>query len=151
MKEVHWALHRVRKDTAPGQDQVGAEMMMADCMADVWLNLFQVCWEFSIVLSVWKESIVVPVPKQARGVYEVNHFHGVSLSSIVCKTMCMVLNVRLSTVAEEEGLIAEEQGGFQKMRGCRDQVLSLVLLGQMEIEGIDGSIYRLLQSLWQNR
>ena len=41
--------------------------------------------------------------------------------------------MRLSTVAEEEGLIAEEQGGFQKMRGCRDQALSLVLLGQMEM------------------
>ena len=61
-----------------------------------------------------------------------DNFRGVSLSSIVCKVMCMVLNVRLSTVAEER-LIAEEQGGFRKMRGCRDQVLSLVLLGQMEM------------------
>ena len=58
---------------------------------------------------------------------------GVSLSSTVCKVMCMILNSRLSGVAEEEGLIAEEQGGFQKQRGCRDQVLSLVLLGQMEM------------------
>ena len=52
-----------------------------------------------------------------------------SLSSTVCNVMCMVLNNRLSGVAEEEGLIAEEQGGFRKQRGCRDQVLSLVLLG----------------------
>ena len=112
MEEVPWELHRVRKDTAPGQDEVGAEMMMADCLADVWLNLLQVCWEFSIVLSVWKESMVILVPKkQARGVCEVDNFCGVSLSSIVCKVMCMVLNVKLSTVAEE-GLIANEQGRF---------------------------------------
>ena len=45
----------------------------------------------------------------------------------------MVLNNRLLGVAEEEGLIAEEQGGFWKQRECRDQVLSLVLLGQMEM------------------
>ena len=45
----------------------------------------------------------------------------------------MALNMRLSMVAEGEGLIAEEQGGFRKMRGCRDQVLSLVLYGQMEM------------------
>ena len=44
----------------------------------------------------------------------------------------MVLNNHLSSVAEEEGLIADEQGGFRKRRGCRDQVLT-VLLGQMEI------------------
>ena len=33
----------------------------------------------------------------------------------------MVFNNRLSEVAEEEGLIAEEQEGFWKQRGCRDQ------------------------------
>ena len=54
---------------------------------------------------------------------------GYHCESIVCKFMCMILNMRLSTVAEEEGLIAKEQGGLRKMRGCRDQVLSLVLLG----------------------
>ena len=63
----------------------------------------------------------------------VDNFRGVSLSSTVCKVMCMILNNRLSGVAEEEGLIADEQGGFRKQRGCRDQVMSLVLLGQMEM------------------
>ena len=29
----------------------------------------------------------------------------------------MLLNARLSSVAEEEGLVAEEQGGFRKQRG----------------------------------
>ena len=77
---------------------------------------------------------MVPVlKKHAKGVCEVDNFRGVSLSSTVCKVMCMVLNNRLSGVAEEEGLIAEEQGGFRKQRECRDQVLSLVLLGQMEM------------------
>ena len=44
-------------------------------------------------------------------------------------TECEVVNGR----RPEEGLIAGEQGGFRKMRGCRDQILSLVLLGQMEM------------------
>ena len=67
---------------SPGQDEVGADMMMAECLADVWLNLFQVCWEYSIVPSVWKESTVIPVPKkQVRGVCtrEVDDFRGISL------------------------------------------------------------------------
>ena len=45
----------------------------------------------------------------------------------------MILNARLSDVAEENGLIAEVQGGVRKQRGCRDQVLTLVLLGQTEM------------------
>ena len=47
--------------------------------------------------------------------------------------MCTILNARLPLVAEEDGLIAEEQGGLHKQRGCRDQILSLILLGQMEM------------------
>ena len=78
--------------------------------------------------------------EEMRGVCEVDHFRGVSLSSIVYKVMCMILIVRLSTVAEE-GLIAKEQGWFRKMRGCtvcRDQVLSIVLRGQMELKKSSG-------------
>jgi hypothetical protein len=52
----------------------------------------------------------------------------------------MLLNTRLSSVAEEEGLIAEEQGGLRKQRGCREQVLSLVLLGQMEMIKKEGGM-----------
>ena len=46
----------------------------------------------------------------------------------MCDTECQ------TDVAEGEGLIAEEQGRFRKQRGCsRDQVLTLVLMGQTEI------------------
>ena len=40
---------------------------------------------------------------------------------------------RLSGMVKEKDLLAKEQGGFQKERGCRDQGLSLVLLGKMKI------------------
>ena len=43
MEEVQWALQKVKKDAAPGQDDIGAEMMMTDCLLDVWVTLFQVC------------------------------------------------------------------------------------------------------------
>ena len=60
-------------------------------------------------------------------------FRGISLTSTVSKVLCTVLNNRLSSLAEEEGLIADEQAGFRKHMGCRDQLLTLVLLGQLEI------------------
>ena len=53
--------------------------------------------------------------------------------STVSKVLCMILNARLSDVAEENGLIAEEQDRFRKEKGCRDQVLMLLLLGQTEM------------------
>ena len=64
---------------------------------------------------------------------DVNNFREILLTSTVSKALCMVLNNCLSIVADEEGLIVDAQGGFMKQRGCRDQVLSLVLFGQMEM------------------
>ena len=82
----------------------------------------------------WRESVVVPVPKkQVRGACDVNTFRGISLTSMISKVLCKALENRLSCVVEEKGLIAEEQGGFRKGRGCGDQVLSLVLLGQTQM------------------
>ena len=132
--EIEWAMHKVKKDAAPGKDGIIMSMMLADGLFDVWSALFEVCWEYGMAPSAWKESLVVPVPKkQSKGTCEVNTFRAISLTSMVSKVLCTILNTRLSLVAEEDGLIAEKQGGFRKQRGCRDQILSLILLGQMEM------------------
>ena len=133
-EEVSWALNVVKKDAAPGLDGVVMEMMLTERLLEVWVALFRVCWERERVPTMWRESVVVPVPKkQVRGACDVNTFRGISLTSMVSKVLCKVLENRLSCVVEEKGLIAEEQGGFRKGRGCRDQVLSLVLLGQTQM------------------
>ena len=89
-EEVQWALERVRSDATPGQDGIAVEMMKADCLLGVRVVLFQVCWEYGLVPSAWKESLVVPVPKkQAKGACDVNKFRGVSLTSTVSKVLCM--------------------------------------------------------------
>ena len=36
-------------------------------------------------------------------------------------------------VVEERKLVAEEQGGFRKGWGCRDQILTLMLVGQVQM------------------
>ena len=96
-----------------------------------WVKLFNVCWKFGVVPSLWKHSIIVPIPKKRmRGVCDANNFRGISLTSLVCKIMCMVLNKRLTTFLEAEGISVDEQGGFRSGRSCRDQILSLLLIGQ---------------------
>ena len=36
-------------------------------------------------------------------------------------------------MVEEYKLVVEEQGGFRRGRGCRDQIVSLILLGQAKV------------------
>ena len=36
-------------------------------------------------------------------------------------------------MVKEYNLVVEEQGGFRRGRGCRDQIVSLILLGQTKV------------------
>ena len=47
--------------------------------------------------------------------------------------MCMIVKERLALVVEEKKLVAEVQGGFRKGRGCRDQILTLMLVRQVQM------------------
>ena len=62
-EEVLWALTKVKKDAAPGPDGVEVQMMLAEPLFKIWLSLFEVCWEYGMVSSMWNESLVVPVLK----------------------------------------------------------------------------------------
>ena len=76
---------------------------------------------------------MVPIPKRSRsGVCKTEDFRGISLLPVAYKAMCSIAQNRLVHVVEERKLVAEEQGKFRKGRGCRDQLMTLVLLGQVK-------------------
>ena len=60
-------------------------------------------------------------------------YRGISLTLVAYKAMCCVVHRRLLDMVEEKQLMAEEHGGFRKGRGCRDQLMTMVLLGQMKV------------------
>ena len=45
-------------NAAPGPDDVGVQMMLAEPLFEIWLSLFEVCWEYGMVPSMWNESLV---------------------------------------------------------------------------------------------
>ena len=70
---------------------------------------------------------------RVKRVCDPNNFRGISLTSLVGKVICMVLNNWLANVLEAEGILANEQGGFRSGRSCRDHILSLLLIGQSTV------------------
>ena len=81
-------------------------------LVDCWYELFKLCWE-GMVPSIWKQSVVIPVPKKrSKGPCVTDDFRGITLVSIPYKTMCMIVKERLALVVEERKLVAEDQGGF---------------------------------------
>ena len=59
--------------------------------------------------------------KKVRGVCRMDEFRGISLVPVAYKAMCGIIQERLTQVVGERNLVAEEQGGFKRGRGCRDQ------------------------------
>ena len=55
-----------------------------------------------------------------------------SLVSASYKVMCSIIHGRLAEVVEGSNLVAEEQGGCRRGRGCRDQLLSPGAVGTDE-------------------
>ena len=120
-QEVVWALGRLKGKAAPGKDGLTAEMINNIILVDFWHELFKLCWKEGMVPSIWKQSVVIPVPKKrSKGPCVTDDFRGISLVSVPYKAMCMIVKERLALVVEERKLVAEEQGGFRKGRGCRD-------------------------------
>ena len=79
---------------------------------------------------------MVPVPKKkGKGICEVDNFCSIALVSVVYKVMCSVVQERMVQIVNGEKLLAEEWrgGGGWRGRGCRDQILTLTLLGQMRV------------------
>ena len=45
-------------------------------------------------------------------------FQGISLVFVPYKVMCSIIHRRLTQVVKGRNLVAEEQGGFRRGRGC---------------------------------
>ena len=130
---VQALLGRLKQKAAPGRDGLSTEMVCCDVLVDFWWSLFNWCWRNGMTPSEWRKNVIVPVPKKRRsGACVVDDFRGIALVSVVYKAMCSIVHQRMTQVVEEKQLLAEEQGGFRKGRGCRDQVLTLTLLGQIK-------------------
>ena len=169
-KEVVLALGGLKRRVAAGRDGLTAEMVSCDISLDIWWCLFNWCWKFRMIPTVWRKSVVVPIPKkQKSGPCRVDEFRGISLVAVLYKALRSIVQKRMMEVVEENGLVAEEQG-FRRGRGCRDQVLTLMLLGQIKAHsrrgmfakenvhtsddiscwGVNGRFLRFVRALYKN-
>lgn len=78
-------------------------------------SLFNVCYSKGIVPSEWEKCIINPIPKS--NTQDKKHpmsYRGIALVNTMYKLYCRVLNQRLSTCAESNSKLEDEQNGFQK-------------------------------------
>lgn len=75
----------------------------------------------------WSRGLIFPLfkggPPEARS--ETGKYRGITLLSIIDKTYTSILNDRISSWVERNGILNDEQAGFRKGRSTVDQVFIL--------------------------
>ena len=140
-EEVEEALKRVREKAAPGEDGIMVGWLRNRVVGDFVFKLCSRCFESGQMPEAWQRGIILPIPKKrTRGPPDPNLYRGISLLSAVYKVFCTVMKSRVEAYVEGENLLCEEQNGFRKGRGCIDNILMMVLMGNKCVQ-LNGSMF----------
>ena len=95
-----------------------------DCLK-ILLQLFNIIWLSGKIPFLWKEAIVVPIPKPNKDLSDPTNYRPIALTSCLCKTMERMVNDRLVWVLESKKLISKFQCGFRKDQSTLDHLVRL--------------------------
>ena len=151
MKELKNALKKMKTKKAPGPDGITGEMLkhLWACSRAVFLKIFNHSWMKGVVLSVWKEAIVIPVPEKGKDKKNPRSYRPISLLSCVGKLLERMVNRRLINHLESNNVLSPTQTGYRKHRRptclpCAEHRRCI----PGEKEG-SGSLLRSLKWIWQ--
>jgi hypothetical protein len=126
LAEVKDAVTKAKLRKATGVDDIPAEVLKNDSCIQMLHKLIQWCFDKGIVPDEWNRGIICPIPKSSSNdPYVPTNYRGITLISVPCKIYCSILNKRLSNWLELNNILADEQNGFRRNRGCMDHLYSL--------------------------
>ena len=127
--EVRKAIIDAKRGKASGIDEIPSEVLKNDATILFLHALYNHCFDTGIVPSVWNKCIINPIPKCATSdPRDPLSYRGISLACTMYKIYSKILNDRLSTWAESNNILSDEQNGFRKKRSTVDHICSLVNL-----------------------
>jgi hypothetical protein len=124
--EIRNMIRRLKNKKSFGPDCLPNEIIKTGKIDTFLLKLFQTCFSNSVAPSIWRKSIIVPIPKNSLldPCIPMN-YRGISLLSCTYKLYTSILNDRLVKYNNHNNFIADEQNGFRKDRSCLDHVFTL--------------------------
>ncbi len=123
--DVVASISKIKPGKVGGPDGISGKVLKSCChqLKSVLTRLFQALLQAGIVPSLWKESVIVPIPK-GPSVYTVNDFRPIALTSVLCKTMERILaKYLMSSVGSSTDPL---QFAYRRNRGTDDAVLTMM-------------------------
>ena len=124
--EVQRVVRQASNNKAIGLDNLPYEVFKNNQSQELLTCLFNKIFEYGLTPQQWNLAIIKPIPKNSlidpRLPLE---YRGISLLSTVYKLLTSIINNRIVSVAEANGLYVDEQNGFRKQRSCEEHLFSL--------------------------
>jgi len=122
--EVRKALQEITGNKVTGADELPIELIKAAGEAAITglTALCQQIWESTLWPQEWCRSIFLPLPKKGD-MRLFSNYRTIALIPHASKILLRIIQDRLATYIERE--LAEEQAGFRKGRGTRDQIANI--------------------------
>lgn len=127
-KDVEKALKRIKNGKAGGTDEIIGELVKYSGQGGIraLTSLFNTIMEEGEVPEEWRMSKVTLIHKGGgKSKEDIGNYRPISVMNILAKVMGMVLNEKIVTWAEQEGVWGEEQNGFRRGRGGIDNLYIL--------------------------
>ncbi len=124
--EVMRVVRKAKLGKAQGFDGIPTECIKGLSAVSFMFLLFRKCFDTGMIPGVWKKGIINPIPKNVTADPRVPlNYRGITLSPVMYKLYCGVLNNRLSDWAENCDMLEDEQNGFRRGRSCQDHLSTL--------------------------
>ncbi len=113
LEEIQKVIDRPKNNKSVGIDNLPNEIFNDNMSSQLLLSLFNKIFVLHIIPSIWKKAMIKPIPKSSTIDPRLPlNYWGIALLSTVYKLYTLVLNNRLVSFLEINGIYAEEQNGF---------------------------------------
>ena len=103
-----------------GSDGIPADLFQI--LKDDAIKVLHSMWKTQQWLQDWKRSVFIPIPKKGNA-KECSNYHTITFISHASKVMLKILQARLQQYMNRK--LPDNQAGFRKGRGTRDQVANI--------------------------
>ena len=106
---------------SPGTDNICIELLKTDVITagNVFTDLLSDIWTTNEIPRDWNKGLIVKIPKKG----DFQNWRGITLLSMPSKIFCRVLLNRIEGAIDVN--LRQEQAGFRRGKGCKDQIFSL--------------------------
>lgn len=114
-------------NTSPGEDKIKTILYkhVPEKSLEIITKLFNIILTKGELPKLWKQTIIVPIPKPGKNPNSKNSYRPIALTSTLCKIMERILNDRMIWFLNKNRSLNKYQCGFTKNRGTMDHIVRL--------------------------